>query len=170
MPPAAASGASCGTARPRPRHALTGAARPTSPAGRAWANPNPFWRRTAQRLLVERGDRSTAPALRTAVAGPGPLNLHALWTLHGLGELGGATHRHALAAPDSALRRNALRALGTDAASQQRYFVAPGLHDPDPLNRLVYLERLGDNSPPARKCNCWCGTSPATRNCGRTSG
>ncbi len=129
-------------APPAAPRSLAGAT-PTDLAA-ALADPNPFWRRTAQRLLVERGDRSTAPALRTAVAGPGPQNLHALWTLHGLGELDDATHRNALAAPDAALRRNALRALGADAASQQRYFVAPGLHDPDPLNRLVYLERLGD--------------------------
>jgi len=29
------------------------------------AHPNGWWRMTAQRLLVERGDSSVAPALRT---------------------------------------------------------------------------------------------------------
>jgi mono/diheme cytochrome c family protein/glucose/arabinose dehydrogenase len=46
------------------------------------------WRRdTAQRLLVERGDRSVIPALRDLARGGGdPIpRLHALWTLEGLG-------------------------------------------------------------------------------------
>ena len=38
--------------------------------------------------------------------------IHALWTLHGLGQLDEATHHAALLAKDATLRRNAVRALG----------------------------------------------------------
>ena len=52
-------------------------------------NPNSWWRETAQRLLVERQDKSAAPMLRQLVKeGHTPQGrLHAIWTLHGLGEL-----------------------------------------------------------------------------------
>ena len=58
------------------------------------AHPNGWWRDTAQRLLVERGDASVAPALRRAgrPARRDPrTRLHALWTLDGLGALDAAT-------------------------------------------------------------------------------
>jgi glucose/arabinose dehydrogenase/mono/diheme cytochrome c family protein len=50
------------------------------------SHPNGWWRDTAQRLLVERGDRSVVPALvDLARKGPNPLGrIHALWTLEGL--------------------------------------------------------------------------------------
>ena len=50
------------------------------------SNPKGWWRDTAQRLLVERGDASVVPALKT-LAGSAPdwrTRLHALWTLDGL--------------------------------------------------------------------------------------
>src|SRR5206468_9603667 len=53
------------------------------------SHANGWWRDTAQRLLVERGDASVAPALR-AVASRGTNvvpRLHALWTLEGIGLL-----------------------------------------------------------------------------------
>ncbi len=50
-------------------------------------HPNGWWRDAAQRLLVERGDRSVASALRDMVvsADDERVRLHALWTLEGLG-------------------------------------------------------------------------------------
>lgn len=50
------------------------------------SHPNGWWRQTAQRLLVERGDQSVVPDLRRlAVSGDDPrARLHALWTLDGL--------------------------------------------------------------------------------------
>jgi len=50
---------------------------------------NQWWRATAQRLLVERRDKSVVPALdRMTRADRSPLaRLHALWTLQGLGAL-----------------------------------------------------------------------------------
>ncbi|HEX5052856.1 MAG TPA: discoidin domain-containing protein [Planctomycetota bacterium] len=50
------------------------------------SHPNGWWRDTAQKLIVLRGDVSVAPALR-AVMRSDPLavaRMHAMWTLHGL--------------------------------------------------------------------------------------
>src|SRR6188768_879610 len=50
------------------------------------SSPKGWWRDTAQRLLVERGETSVVPALKT-LAGNAPdwrTRLHALWTLDGL--------------------------------------------------------------------------------------
>ncbi len=68
------------------------------------------WRRDlAQRLLVERGDRSVLPALHElALAGRHPLaRLHALWTLEGLGE----AEPRALADPHPRVQAAAIRIL-----------------------------------------------------------
>lgn len=53
------------------------------------SNPNGWWRETAQKLIVLRGDRSVVPALENlANNSPMPLaRIHALWTLNGLGAL-----------------------------------------------------------------------------------
>src|SRR5690606_21944399 len=53
------------------------------------SHPNGWWRDTAQRLIVERGDRSAAPPLRQVAtnAGDARARLHALWALEGLDAL-----------------------------------------------------------------------------------
>src|SRR4051812_1562418 len=53
------------------------------------SHPNGWWRETAQRLLIERGDRSSAAALGrlVATAKDPRTKLHALWTLDGLDAL-----------------------------------------------------------------------------------
>ena len=72
----------------------------SDPAGllRALASDNMFWRLHAQRLLVERGQKDVVPQLialaRTTsvdAVGTNGAALHALWTLHGLGELASTT-------------------------------------------------------------------------------
>ncbi len=52
----------------------------------ALSHPNGWWRDTAQRLLVERGDKSVVPALVNLASTPRDwrIRLHALWTLDGL--------------------------------------------------------------------------------------
>jgi mono/diheme cytochrome c family protein/glucose/arabinose dehydrogenase len=53
------------------------------------SHPNGWWRDTAQRLLVERGDKSAVPQLRE-LAQQTPdwrAKLHALWTLDGIGAI-----------------------------------------------------------------------------------
>ena len=55
----------------------------------ALSHPNGWWRQTAQRLLVERADRSVIPALERLVleAADDRVRLHAFWTLEGIGGL-----------------------------------------------------------------------------------
>jgi mono/diheme cytochrome c family protein len=53
------------------------------------SHPNGWWRETAQRLLIERGDRGSVAALArlAATAKDARTKLHALWTLDGLDAL-----------------------------------------------------------------------------------
>ena len=75
------------------------------------AHPNGWLRRNAQRLLVERADRSVAEALRRFSRGPTtPLGLiHSLWTLQGLGALQIEDLQVALSDSDARVRRHGLR-------------------------------------------------------------
>lgn len=75
------------------------------------SHPNGWWRDTAQRLLVERGDKSAVTALaRLARTAPQPrTRLHALWTLDGLDALDAATVTTALADASRDVRVSALR-------------------------------------------------------------
>ncbi|HEV2293469.1 MAG TPA: PVC-type heme-binding CxxCH protein [Tepidisphaeraceae bacterium] len=73
-------------------------------------HPNGWWRDTAQRLLVERQDRSVVPALQEMAAKADlPVHrLHALWTLEGI-QLRPENVRTALADADEKVRANAIR-------------------------------------------------------------
>ncbi len=79
------------------------------------AHPNGWWRDTAQRLLIVKGDKSVVPALTEMLRQPSkPLaRLHALWTLEGLGALTPELARAALKDADPALRVQAIRACET---------------------------------------------------------
>jgi mono/diheme cytochrome c family protein/HEAT repeat protein len=75
------------------------------------SHPNGWWRDTAQRLLVERGDKSVAPAL-TKLAAEAPdyrTRLHALWTLDGLDALDPKVVQHALQDATPEVRASAVR-------------------------------------------------------------
>jgi mono/diheme cytochrome c family protein len=60
---------------------------------RTLSHPNGWWRDTAQRLLVERGDKSVVPDLKKLAEESTnvPTRLHALWTLDGLESLDEST-------------------------------------------------------------------------------
>ena len=75
------------------------------------SHPNGWWRDTAQRLLVERGDRSAVAALaRLAGSAKEPrTRLHALWTLDGLDALQPAAVEKALDDPSRDVRMSAIR-------------------------------------------------------------
>ena len=75
------------------------------------ADPNPWWRGTAQRLLVERRDKTAIADLKELAGFPSnPLGrLHALWTLAGLDALDEPMVLRALSASEPGLRENALR-------------------------------------------------------------
>jgi mono/diheme cytochrome c family protein/glucose/arabinose dehydrogenase len=75
------------------------------------SNPKGWWRDTAQRLLVERGDKSVAPALTAlaATAADWRTRLHALWTLDGLDALEMAPVQKALSDANPDVRASAVR-------------------------------------------------------------
>ncbi len=123
-------------------------------------NDNLFWRRHAQRLLVERGRQDVLPALYELVRDPSTdaigLNvgaIHALWTMHGLGALDGsnaeatAVAYAALRHPSAGVRRNAVQVLPRNAASVAAILSAGLTRDPDAQVRLMTLLALADQPP-----------------------
>ena len=75
------------------------------------SNPKGWWRDTAQRLLVERGDTTVAPALKTLAASAPDwrTRLHALWTLDGLDAIDVASVQKALADANADVRAAGVR-------------------------------------------------------------
>lgn len=132
----------------KPRMALDPANGPQLVA--ALGHDNLFWRIHAQRLLVERGQKDVVPALIATTkdqavdkAGINGGVIHALWTLHGLGQLDGA-NAEALAAavaalqhPSPAVRRNAAQVLPSTAESAQALLASGVLVDADTNVRLA---------------------------------
>ncbi len=76
------------------------------------AHPNGWWRDTAQKLIVLRGDQSVVPALKEmARSNPDHLaRIHALWTLDGLDALDAAFIREKLKDEHPEVRVAAVRA------------------------------------------------------------
>ena len=105
---------------------------------------NIFWRQTAQRLLVDNRRTDAIPALKKMVkekdGSPGAI--HALWALSGLDALDRDLHRGALLAKDSALRRNAVRALESSDAGSKLFFESGVVNDPDLQTRLAAFAKL----------------------------
>jgi putative membrane-bound dehydrogenase-like protein len=99
---------------------------------------NQWWRATAQRLIVERRDRSIVPALKKVSRDPNPVaRLHALWTLRGLGALDEALVIEAIGHTHPGLRENGLLLAET---------LLPGSYT---LRRHI-LERAEDSSARVR--------------------
>ena len=111
------------------------------------ANPDIWWRRTAQRLLVDRQSAgSVEPLIRLLKQNPSPLaRLHALWTLEGLGKLDASLVEKALEDSEPGIRENAIR------LAEQRLTSSPSLlekllemgADPNPKVRFQLLCTLG---------------------------
>lgn len=74
------------------------------------AHPNPWWRLTAQRLLLERQDRSTIPLLTRTFneSSDAKARLHTLYALENLNALGAEQVRKALNDPEPGVREHAL--------------------------------------------------------------
>lgn len=118
---------------------------------------NMFWRKQAQRLLVERGERDVVPALIAAAKDQNVdeigLNagvIHALWAMHGLGVLDGS-HADAtdvalqsLRHPSAGVRRNALQVLPRHVRSVEMIVSANVVQDGDSQVRLAALLALAD--------------------------
>jgi hypothetical protein len=115
----------------------------------ALESPNLWWRRTAQRLLVD-GKHADAVPLLTSLARdrarPALGRLHALWTLDGLGRLDNSLVQQALNDPEPGVRENALRMadarLAKDA-SLTAAVVDRASKEPDGGVQFQLLETLG---------------------------
>ncbi|MCA9184293.1 MAG: ThuA domain-containing protein [Pirellulaceae bacterium] len=127
-------------------------------------NPNMFWRKQAQRLLVERGDQDVVQDLlglvRDASVDEIGLNvgaIHALWTLHGLGAFSlsddntaaNAVLRQALRHPSAGVRRNAVMVLPATTGSVDELLAANVMQDQDAQVRLAAMLALSDLPPHA---------------------
>ena len=125
------------------------------------SHPNGWWRDTAQKLLVLRGDKSVAPALAklagTSAADPRP-RLHAMWTLEGLGALQDKLILSALKDAEPQVRIAGLRLaelrIGANASARAPLVVAMqrALQDADPrvtIQSMLSMRRAG--LPDARK-------------------
>ncbi|MDF1812872.1 MAG: discoidin domain-containing protein [Verrucomicrobiales bacterium] len=75
-------------------------------------HPNGWWRDTAQKLLILRGDKSIAPQLESiARSNESDLSrMHAIWTLEGLGSLTADLAREKMKDEYASVRRAAVRA------------------------------------------------------------
>ena len=111
------------------------------------ANPNGWWRTNAQRLLVDRNNDATVPALADmAKSSSSPLGrLHALWTLEGMGRLDPAVIVHALKDPLPGIRENAVRLLERHLDDSPHLAIAllSLESDPDAKVRFQLLCTLG---------------------------
>ncbi len=117
---------------------------------RTLGHDNMFWRLTAQRLLVERGNLDVADALIALVQeqsmdvlGLNSAAVHALWTLHGLHTLNDKSALEAaysaLNHPAAGVRKAALQILPRTAASLDRIVAADLLSDADLNVRLAAM-------------------------------
>ena len=75
------------------------------------SDPNGWWRDTAQKLIILRGDKSVVPALKEMAArNANPIaRLHALWTLDGLDSVDADFARKMMKDADARLRVAAMR-------------------------------------------------------------
>jgi len=123
------------------------------------SHPNGWWRDTAQRLLVQKGDKSVAPALRKLLSGDSGLAaIHALWTLEGLGEVTADDLSAALSEGTERVKVQALRVAGVllDASENGAIAaaIAPALNkveaEQSPVVRRELVAALGRVSGEAR--------------------
>ena len=126
----------------------------------ALSNDNMFWRLTAQRLLVEKGDKSILPALYKLVqntsvdeVGINAPAVHALWTLHGLKVLNGTNPEatnvatKALSHPAGGVRRAAVQVLPATNATFLALQKAKSFDDKDFRVRLAAVQATIDMKP-----------------------
>jgi len=126
---------------------------------KALANDNMFWRSTAQRLLVERGDSAVLKELYNIVndekvdaMGLNPSVLHALWTIEGLGVLDTDSEAKdvvvgALYHKSAAIRRTAIQILPRNNETDEILLKTRALYDKDPWVQLAALLYFSERTP-----------------------
>ncbi len=118
---------------------------------------NMFWRMTAQRLIVESGNKAIAPKLYDLIRdtkldgiGLNPTAIHALWTLHGLGLLDGSNAEAltvaegALKHPAAGVRKAAAQVLPSTDRSSKALIGANIIKDADLNARKDMILALAD--------------------------
>ena len=123
---------------------------PTAELVRHLSHPNGWWRNTAQKLIVVRGDRSVVPALQQlARSGADPKGrMHALWTLDGLGESDPLLLREKLADADPRVRAAAVRIAEPFLDSDYVKALSPLAGDPDIDVVIQVVQSLGHTGAP----------------------
>ena len=116
-------------------------------------SPNAWWRRHAQRLLVDRQSPEADSELRevaTSTVSPEG-RLHALWTLEGLGRLAPDLVTNSLRDPHPGVRENAVRLaeLHLDKSPALAQSLLELIDDPSARVRFQLLNTLGLVSSPA---------------------
>ncbi|MES2829871.1 MAG: PVC-type heme-binding CxxCH protein [Bacteroidota bacterium] len=118
---------------------------------------NMFWRTTAQRLIVESGNKMIVPELYKLVRskvvddlGINPAAIHALWTINGLGLLDGSNTDafnvavEALKHPSAGVRKAALQVLPNNSATLAALVKAGLINDPSLNTRLAAILKMAD--------------------------
>ncbi len=120
---------------------------------------NKFWRSTAQRMLVDKADKSVLPKLYALVknaprdqAGLYPAALHALWTIEGLGAIGtdpkaDEVVRNALVHSSPSIRRAALQLVPKNAESDALVLKYKLIQDTDPTVQMAAMLYLSQREP-----------------------
>jgi putative membrane-bound dehydrogenase-like protein len=131
---------------PRPKIAL--ARMKTEDLVKHLDDSNIWWRLTAQRLLVERQDRTAIPTLEklAAAATCREGRAHALWTLDGLNSLAEGLVERALGDPDPEIREQSLRLADRRLKTAPRLqpIIAALAEDPSPRVRFQLALTLGE--------------------------
>lgn len=111
---------------------------------------NMFWRTTAQRLIVESGNKDLIPELHNIIKntevdeiGLNSPAVHALWTLHGLGVLDETQNDsykvvvNALNHPAAGVRKTAVQVIPKHKASLESILKADLINDKDAITRMA---------------------------------
>ena len=126
---------------------------------RALSNDNMFWRMTAQRLLVESGNRAIFSDLYKLIGnteldglGLNPGALHALWTLEGLGAVSTDPEalqvvKGALSHPSGAVRKAVVQMLPKNGETDSFLLKSGVLNDRDPEVQLASLLYFSEREP-----------------------
>lgn len=136
--------------RRRPRPSLSKA--PTAELVKLLADPDAWWRETAQRLLIEREDAKAIPGLK-ALADERPSALgraHALWTLGVLGGLDDDLVIAAIKDPEARVREQGAKLAGTRRSGNTdlRDTLLGLANDPDSMVRFQTALSLGNLPDP----------------------
>jgi len=122
-------------------------------------NANLFWRMTAQRLLVERGDKDVLPKLYNTVKdtrldefGYNDAVVHGLWTIDGLIDIAKDENAKAVCVlalqhPSAGVRKAAIQILSKSGLNEALMTQYNLLHDPDLNTRLAAIVALTDLAP-----------------------